>query len=416
MTNNHNCRQTVDTLFHLFEQGEWDEAAKLFAKDAQIIGQYGKKVAVMTVDDFVEKAKNGPLSKLGKPIYLDRRVVMHGTEGFLEQHTSKLTINEKVYKIPACLVGKFNKAGAITILEEYLDPSPLMAAFMQPKAKKQTVQNGMLPNNLHIIITGASSGIGEQIAYQYAQSGSQIVLAARRQSELQRVATQCQALNPNCKTLLVVTDISKRVACENLVKQAVKKFGKIDRLYLNAGISQSASLMELRNTGTIREIMDINFFGATNTVEIALPHLSNSAKIGVISSVLGKVAAPFQTGYIASKAALHGFFNSFRLEIAPTQSISIICPGPVRTGILSNLKGPNNTKVGFNLSKKQLDKIMTAEEAARLAVQNCESNIREYIFGEDLTQLVKLYQKAPEQAEAILSKMYRGMYEKQVEV
>lgn len=132
MTNKNNLQQVVDTLFHLFEQGKWDEATKLFAQDAQIIGQYGKEAAIMTVNDFVEKAKHGPFAKLGKPIYLDRRVVMHGTNGFVEQHTSQLTINGKIYKIPACLVGKFDESGAITLLEEYLDPSPLMAAFRTP--------------------------------------------------------------------------------------------------------------------------------------------------------------------------------------------------------------------------------------------------------------------------------------------
>jgi len=129
MTNSHQLEKIVDTLFHLFEQGKWDEAAKLFAEDAQIIGQYGKKVAVMTVNDFVENAKHGPLSKLGAPVYLNRRVVLHGVDGFLEQHISQLTVSGQVYKVPACLVGQFDDSGKITLLEEYLDPSPLMAAF-----------------------------------------------------------------------------------------------------------------------------------------------------------------------------------------------------------------------------------------------------------------------------------------------
>ena len=232
-----NLKKTVDTLFHLFEQGEWDEAAKLFSKDAQIIGQYGKEVAVMTVPDFVQKAKVGPLSKLGKPVYLDRRVTMLGEEGFLEQHTSQLTVNGKVHKIPACLVGKFDKQGAITLLEEYLDPTPLVAALMNPKKEKQELHKGPPPNGLHVIVTGASSGIGEHIAYQYAQAGGKVVLAARRQSELNRVATQCKALNPQCEVLIVVTDISKKQECENLVDQALQTFGTIDRLYLNAGTS-----------------------------------------------------------------------------------------------------------------------------------------------------------------------------------
>ena len=129
MSSNIKRRQIVDRLFYLFEQGKWEEASTLFAKDAQIIGQYGKKAAVMTINEFVQNAKHGPLSKLGKPVYLNRRVTMLGENGFIEQHTSQLTINEKVFKIPACLVGKFDKHGAITLVEEYLDPTPLMAAL-----------------------------------------------------------------------------------------------------------------------------------------------------------------------------------------------------------------------------------------------------------------------------------------------
>ena len=414
MNNSNQLRQVVDDLFGLFEQGEWEAAAKLFSKDAQIIGQYGKETSVMTVNEFVQKAKHGPLSKLGKPVYLKRRVVILGTDGFIEQHISQLSINEQVIELPVCLVGKFDETGAITLLEEYLDPAPVTSAFMKQKKEKPILHEGPPPNNLHVIITGASSGIGENIAYRYATTGCKIVLCARRKGELNRVAAQCKALNPLCEPLIVVTDISKREDCEKLVKQAVKTFGIIDRLYLNAGASQSATLMEIRGTRVIREIMETNFFGAADTVEMALPHLNSTAKIGVISSVLGKVAAPFQTGYVGSKAALHGFFNSLRMELEATQSISIICPGPVRTGILTNLKGPKNAKVGFNLSEQQLEQLMSPAKAARLAVQNCESNIREYIFGEDLSQLVKLYNKAPEQAEAILSKMYRRMHKNQV--
>ncbi len=131
MNNSNQLQQVVDNLFGLFEQGEWDAAAKLFAKDAQIIGQYGKEISVMTVDDFVQKAKFGTLSKLGKPVYLKRRVVILGKEGFLEQHISQLRVKGQIIEIPVCLVGKFDDTGAITLLEEYLDPSPITAAFLK---------------------------------------------------------------------------------------------------------------------------------------------------------------------------------------------------------------------------------------------------------------------------------------------
>lgn len=127
MVTNEQLRHTVDTLFQLFEQGAWDQAATLFSKDAKIIGQYGKEVSILSVDDFVQKAKHGSISKLGNPVYLKRRVTLLGINGFLEQHTSQLTIKGEKIDIPVCLVGQFDKTGAITLLEEYLDPSPIIA-------------------------------------------------------------------------------------------------------------------------------------------------------------------------------------------------------------------------------------------------------------------------------------------------
>lgn len=124
-------RQTVIDLFNLFEKGEWDATKALFAPNARIIGQYGTVASVSTVDEFIQKGKHGSLSKLGNPVYLDRRITLIGADGFLEQHITQLTINEEVVKVPACLVGKFDKNGAITLVEEYLDPSSIMAALMK---------------------------------------------------------------------------------------------------------------------------------------------------------------------------------------------------------------------------------------------------------------------------------------------
>ncbi len=122
-------KNTVDQLFHLFEQGEWDEAAKLFSEEAKITGQYGAEIKPISVEAFVEKAKHGPLSKLGKPVYKDRQVIITGTDGFIEQHTTALTIGGTTYELPVCIVGKFDTDGKINSLDEYLDPAPIMKAL-----------------------------------------------------------------------------------------------------------------------------------------------------------------------------------------------------------------------------------------------------------------------------------------------
>lgn len=131
MTDAKKLRQIVLKLFNLYEKGEWDATKELFAPNAQIIGQYGQEASVSSVDEFILKGKHGSLSKLGNPVYLDRRITLLGTEGFLEQHTTQLTINDEVVKVPACLVGQFDDSGLITLVEEYLDPSAIMAALMK---------------------------------------------------------------------------------------------------------------------------------------------------------------------------------------------------------------------------------------------------------------------------------------------
>ncbi len=122
-------RKTIDTLFAHFEKGEWDEIAPLFADEAQIIQHFGQDTSAQSIATFIENGKNGPLSKVGNPVYLERRVSLIGTTGFVEQHITQLNIREYVFKLPVCIVGQFDTNGKITLLEEYLDPSPLAVLF-----------------------------------------------------------------------------------------------------------------------------------------------------------------------------------------------------------------------------------------------------------------------------------------------
>ncbi len=121
-------RDTVDQLFLLFEKGAWDEAAKLFSPDAQITTQYGASYDPISIEAFVQNAKHGPLSKVGAPLYLNRKVVIDELD-FVETHISQLFIGGQVYELPACIVGSVNEDGLINKLDEYLDPAPIMKAL-----------------------------------------------------------------------------------------------------------------------------------------------------------------------------------------------------------------------------------------------------------------------------------------------
>lgn len=122
-------QQTVDQLFELFQQGAWDEAAKLFSPDVEITQQFGADIKAINLETFINSAKHGPLSKVGNPVYKDRRVQMIGDTGFVEQHTTCLTIGSTEYRIPVCIIGAFDATGKINRIEEYLDPSPIMRAL-----------------------------------------------------------------------------------------------------------------------------------------------------------------------------------------------------------------------------------------------------------------------------------------------
>ncbi len=122
-------RETVKNLFQLFEKGAWDEAAKLFSDEAQITQQFGADIKTIDLETFIQSGKNGPLSKVGNPIYEGRRVQIMGNHGFVEQHITCLTIGQTVCKIPVCIIGQFDQDGKIIRIEEYLDPSPIMKAL-----------------------------------------------------------------------------------------------------------------------------------------------------------------------------------------------------------------------------------------------------------------------------------------------
>lgn len=112
----------ADELFGSFQTGDYALTKTLFTPNAKIIQQLGTPAAV-TPEQFIHNLEHGPLSSLSNPVYKDRRVQTIGQDGFIEQHTTELTIGEKTISFPACIVGKVNDEGKIVLLEEYLDPT-----------------------------------------------------------------------------------------------------------------------------------------------------------------------------------------------------------------------------------------------------------------------------------------------------
>jgi short-subunit dehydrogenase len=161
-----------------------------------------------------------------------------------------------------------------------------------------------------VVITGASSGIGEALARKYASEGSRLVLAARRIDRLESLKAELAG----CEIMAVQADVAIESDCQRMISMAVEKHGRIDILVNNAGISMRALFGEV-NLDVIKRLMDVNFWGTVYCTRYALPYLirSRGSVVGVIS-IAGHIGLPGRTGYAASKFAVRGFLDTLRIE------------------------------------------------------------------------------------------------------
>lgn len=199
-----------------------------------------------------------------------------------------------------------------------------------------------------IWITGASSGIGEALAYECSSQGNSLVISGRQEQELQRVRTACA--RPELVKLLPL-DLQKNVEHQGIVKSAVGCFGHIDLLINNAGISQR-SLISETSLEVYKKLMDVNYLGTVSLSLALLPHFLERGEghFATVSSVMGKFGSPYRAGYCAAKHALHGFFDVLRMEHQKDGVVvTMVCPGFVQTNIA------RNALLGDGSSKKSSD-------------------------------------------------------------
>ena len=184
-------------------------------------------------------------------------------------------------------------------------------------------------------ITGASSGIGEALAQELSNHSYHIILSARNEVELNRVLKLC---NTQIDHFLLPFDLTDSSAFPQVVEKAFARFGQIDILINNGGVSQRASV-DNTSIEVVRTIMEVNFFSHALLTKLALPYFrkQSSAKIVVMSSLAGKFGFFLRSGYSASKHALHGYFEALRLEEQKNNiSVLIVCPGYIKTSISVN--------------------------------------------------------------------------------
>jgi len=218
-------------------------------------------------------------------------------------------------------------------------------------------------NGKIVIITGASSGIGEACAYEFDRQGASVVLAARNTDKLAAVAARLT--NPS---LVVKADVAVEEDCNRLVGETIARFGKINVLVNNAGITMRALFNEA-SLDVIRQVMDINFWGMVYCTKYALPYLlqTKGSVIGM-SSIAGFKGLPGRTAYSASKFAMNGFLESLRIENFKTGlHVLIACPGYTASNIRNVALGKDGRPQGDTPLDES--KLMQPEEVASYIVK-----------------------------------------------
>jgi dehydrogenase/reductase SDR family member 7B len=239
-------------------------------------------------------------------------------------------------------------------------------------------------NNKNVFITGASSGIGEALAYAFNAAGARVIIAARRADELQRVKNACKHPNMVDIVLLDLANSADVITKTN----AVLAQSNIDILVNNGGISQR-SMAKDTSMDVYRNIMEINFFGTIQLSNLVLQHfIKNNQGIFVnLSSVTGVVGLPLRTAYTASKHALEGYFKSLRTELWKTNiKILMVRPASIKTNIAKNaLVGDGST---FNSADAVIDKGNSPESLADAILRAIVKNKKTLYAGPALQQIV----------------------------
>ena len=228
-----------------------------------------------------------------------------------------------------------------------------------------------------VIVTGASSGIGRETAIEFARNGSKVVLASRSESKIMQLANQL--IDENFDVTAIPTDVSCEEDCRILIEKTIQKYGKIDVLINNAGVSMMALFAD-SDLKVMHKLMDVNFWGTVYCTKYALPYLisSNGSLVGV-SSVAGFHGLPGRSGYSASKFAIHGFLETIRIEnLKNGLHVMLIAPGFTATEIRRHALLADGSEQGE--SPRDEMKLMSPEYVAKWILKGIKRKKRNVIL------------------------------------
>lgn len=233
-----------------------------------------------------------------------------------------------------------------------------------------------------IWITGAGSGIGKALALAYNQDHNTIILSGRKESQLNEVAATIKS------SYVLPLDVTDEVAIQNAVVQVDSKFGKVDILINNAGVSQRALVSETNNE-VGRKLMEVNFFGSIHLTKAVLPLMkkSNTGSIIAMSSAAGKFGFPLRSYYAASKHALHGWYEALGLELKDTDiHVMVVCPGRIKTDISKNaLTGTGEAHAEMDPGQESGVSVEKCASAILKGIRNKKTEI--YIGGSEVLMI-----------------------------
>lgn len=255
-----------------------------------------------------------------------------------------------------------------------------------------------------VAITGATSGIGKALALAFLQAGANVSVCGRKADTLDLLQKEINST----QLLTVVADVSKEADCKQFIDSTLEKFGKIDVLINNAGISMRA-LFRDADLDVLRTLIDINFWGTVYCTKYAMPSiLANKGTIVGISSIAGYRGLPARTGYSASKFAMQGFLEALRTENLRTGvNVMWVCPGFTA----SNIRNTALDKTGHSQQETPLseDKLMSAETVAYLTMHAIAKRKRTLVLTAQGKLTVFLSKIAP----AFLDKMVFNHFRKE---
>ncbi len=197
-------------------------------------------------------------------------------------------------------------------------------------------------NSKVVWITGASSGIGEALAYELARKNCKLILSARNSEALELVKSKCV----NTEVVILPFDLADFGNAKNNSEKAIAAFGKIDILVNNGGVSQRSLIAET-DFEVDKKLIEVDYLGTVALTKALLPHFikNQSGHFVTITSLMGKFGSPYRSGYCGAKHALHGFFDVLRMEhYKDFIDVTLVCPGFIQTNVAKNALTADGSK------------------------------------------------------------------------